>query len=61
MWGRSAVSIGYGRAWEITQGTRLKDHDPLCAYQRTIGVLLCDCEVLTGHPEYTGSVVPAGG
>lgn len=56
------------RAWEIANATRLADHSPDCAYQRTIGVLLCDCHVLTGHPEYAapvlytrGGAVRAGG
>ena len=45
------------RAWEIAKATRVRDHDPGCAYQQSIGVLLCDCTVLTSHPEYTAPVL----
>lgn len=55
------MSVSYSRAWAITTGVPHERHDPLCAYRVTVGVVLCDCEVLTGHPEYTGRVVPAGG
>jgi hypothetical protein len=55
------VSVDLGRAWEIARGARLADHHPDCAYQRTIGVLLCDCVVLTGHPEYASDVLHGRG
>lgn len=55
------MSVGYGRAWDIAGSVPLEGHDGYCAYRRTAGGLLCDCHVLIGHPEYTGSVVPAGG
>ena len=55
------MSVDYQRAWEIAAATRLADHAPDCAYQRTIGVLLCDCDVLTGHPEYVDEVLHGRG
>lgn len=55
------MSVTWPRAWEITKATRLGEHAPDCAYQKTIGVLLCDCVVLTGHPEYGDGVVPTDG
>lgn len=55
------MSVGYGRAWEIASSVPLADHGLFCAYQATIGVVLCDCEVLTSHPEYTDSAVHGRG
>ena len=51
------MACDLSRAWEIAKATRVGDHHPGCAYERTIGVLLCDCPVLTSHPEYTAPVL----
>ena len=46
------MSVDFPRAWEIARSVPAEDHDPRCSYAQTSGALLCDCHVLTSHPEY---------
>lgn len=46
------MSVDYPRAWEIARASRAEDHDPRCSYRTEDGGFLCDCHVLTAHPEY---------
>lgn len=55
------MSVDFPRAWEIANATLATDHDPACSYYRSTGALLCDCVVLTGHPEYTDDVLHGRG
>ena len=41
--------MDFPRAWEITRATPVADHHVDCSYQHG---MLCDCQVLTNHPEY---------
>lgn len=44
--------MNFSRAWEISRSVPWKEHNVRCsAYQCEHG-MLCDCEVLTTHPEY---------
>lgn len=40
------------RAWEIARATPDAKHHPMCAFTKTAHALLCDCDVLTKHPDY---------
>lgn len=40
------------RAWEIARETAPEYHHNACSFNVTSGGMLCDCAVLTGHPEY---------
>lgn len=42
----------FPRAWEIARATPVESHLEMCSYRQTEGALLCDCPVLTMHPEY---------
>ena len=44
--------MDFPTAWEISRATPTDKHDPRCSYTRTDGALLCDCHVLTKHPQY---------
>ena len=44
--------IDYPRAWEIARAAPMNEHDPRCSYRQCSGGMLCDCPVLTMHPEY---------
>lgn len=46
------MAVDFPRAWQIARGTPAQAHDPKCSYRREGGALLCDCYVLTRHPEY---------
>jgi hypothetical protein len=46
------MSVDFPRAWQIAKETSREDHNPKCSYAQTKGALLCDCGVLTKHPEY---------
>lgn len=47
------MSMDFPRAWEIVRDSVLPDHHPECSYRTTGGAVLCDCDILTGHPEYS--------
>lgn len=51
------MACDFPRAWEIAKATPNADHHPDCSYRGTTGALLCDCAVLTGHPEYASEVL----
>ena len=42
--------MDFPRAWEIAKLTKVEGHDPKCSY--AMGGVLCDCHILTQHPEY---------
>ena len=44
--------MDFPRAWEIARAAPLDKHHERCSFRQTGGALLCDCEVLTKHPEY---------
>lgn len=44
--------MDFPTAWAIARETPVGEHDPRCSYAQTTGGLLCDCEVLTRHPQY---------
>ena len=44
--------IDYPRAWEIARAVPMDGHHPRCSYRQCDGGMLCDCPVLTAHPEY---------
>lgn len=46
------MSVDYPRAWEIARATGFEHHHPKCSYRKSEGAFLCDCEVLTEHPEF---------
>ena len=51
------MSVDYPRAWEIARATEAERHHPKCSYRKSGGAFLCDCEVLTQHPEYRDDVL----
>jgi hypothetical protein len=44
--------IDYPRAWQIARAAPMDEHHPRCSYRQCSGGMLCDCPVLTSHPEY---------
>lgn len=46
------MSVDYPRAWEVARATKPEKHHPKCSFRVTNGGFLCDCAVLTEHPEY---------
>lgn len=55
------MSVDYPRAWEIARASALEEHSPECSYRQTGGGILCDCRVLTEHPEYSDDVLQTAG
>lgn len=55
------MSVDYPRAWEIARATAFEQHHPKCSYRTQQGGFLCDCEVLTKHPEYQDDVLQTAG
>lgn len=45
--------MDFPRAWVIARRTPIYLHDKKCSYYQSRGGLLCDCPVITKHPEYT--------
>ncbi len=50
--------MDFPTAWAIARGTPAAEHDPRCSYARYEGGFLCDCHVLTGHPQYVADYGP---
>ena len=44
--------MDYPTAWEISRSVDPEDHDERCSTALTDGMILCDCAVLTKHPQY---------
>lgn len=44
--------MDFPTAWSIARQTPPENHHHQCSLNVTSGALLCDCVVLTGHPEY---------
>ena len=44
--------MDFPRAWQISRATHESFHHIDCSYRKTHGGLLCDCHILTKHPEY---------
>ena len=44
--------MDYPRAWQIAREAPMDRHHPKCSFRQTAGGLLCDCDVITKHPEY---------
>lgn len=44
--------MDFPRGWEIARNVPMEKHDPRCSFRQTKGGILCDCEVITKHPEY---------
>lgn len=55
------MSVDYPRAWEIARATDFEQHHPKCSYRTHRGGFLCDCTVLTRHPEYQDDVFHGAG
>lgn len=55
------MSVDYPRAWELVAATQLAEHHPKCSYRQTSRALLCDCDVLTTHPETQDDVMHTRG
>jgi hypothetical protein len=55
------MSVDYPRAWEIAWDSLFVEHNPACSFRESKGSVLCDCEVLTEHPEYTDNVLQTAG
>lgn len=55
------MSIDFPRAWELAQATPVEKHDKKCSYRQTDGCLICDCHVITKHPEYLDDVLQGAG
>ncbi len=51
------MSVDFPRAWEIARAVTPAEHDWRCSFALTAGAILCDCHVLTQHPEYTDDVL----
>ncbi len=50
--------MDFPRAWEISRATPVDDHDPRCSYRQHTGGFLCDCHVITAHPEHAAPDTP---
>lgn len=44
--------MDFPRAWQLARASQNSDHDPRCSWIVGEHGLLCDCHVLTKHPEY---------
>lgn len=44
--------MDFPTAWKIAEATPVPEHDPRCSYALHNGGFLCDCHVLTRHPQY---------
>lgn len=44
--------MDYPRAWEVARAVEPEYHHNECSFNVTNGAMLCDCKVLTEHPEY---------
>ena len=55
------MSMDFPRAWEIVRDSVVPDHHPKCSYRVTGGALLCDCDVLSRHPEANDDVMHTRG
>ena len=51
------MSIDFPRAWQIARSVPIEEHDHECSFRITTGALLCDCELITLHPEYLDDVL----
>lgn len=47
-----AKYMDYPRAWKIAREVPPKKHNSKCSFAVSNGGILCDCEVITNHPEY---------
>lgn len=54
------MSVDFPRAWQLAKKKRFEKHHSECSYRVTNGALLCDCAVLTKHPEYLRETVLYG-
>jgi hypothetical protein len=53
--------MDFPTAWDIAQKIEPKDHHPRCSFALTNGAILCDCAVLTRHPQYVADYPPDTG
>lgn len=44
--------MDFPTTWAIARATPAAEHDPRCSYAQHDGGFLCDCHVLTQHPQY---------
>lgn len=44
--------MDFPRAWQIANASQDSEHDPRCSFIVGERGLLCDCHVITKHPEY---------
>ena len=50
--------MDFPTAWAIVNATSPAEHDPRCSFAQTSGAVLCDCHVLTSHPQYIADYGP---
>lgn len=50
------MSIDFPRAWEIAATVAPEYHHNECSYNVSRGGVLCDCDVIHRHPEYTDKI-----
>uniref|UniRef100_A0A6M3K8D4 Uncharacterized protein n=1 Tax=viral metagenome TaxID=1070528 RepID=A0A6M3K8D4_9ZZZZ len=51
------MSVDFPRAWQIAREAPFRFHNPECSYYIHGGGLLCDCYILTDHPEYKDNIL----
>lgn len=49
------MSIDFPRAWQICKSVPDEKHNPRCSWVKAR--LLCDCHVITKHPEYLDDIL----
>lgn len=50
--------MDFPRAWAIARAVPYEEHEEKCSYRTETGAFLCDCKVLTEHPEYGDQPAP---
>lgn len=46
------MSVDIPRAWQIARSQPINLHEEKCSHRQMGERFLCDCEILTSHPEY---------
>lgn len=51
------MSVDFPRAWQIAKSADINEHDEKCSFFITQGGLLCDCHILSTHPESKDNIL----
>jgi hypothetical protein len=51
------MSVDFPRAWQIARSVPWQEHDIDCSFFLTDAAILCDCPILTQHPDYIDDVL----